>query len=408
MASIKTSSRYPSYDARSSTSSHPSDISSSTEFRPPTTTRRSPSDPMPTSQNSSRILARTKSADIIRAKNSQNFSSMVKKFMEKRSKPKSDRTGLIIPADFIAADLKKKGAKNSNLSSLPKKLFQKAVTGSASKKDWSGETKALTEVKSNTRTLAMVLRSERDLLSQNKVYEAEIQELRLMLEDKNREVEKLKDLCLNQREEIKALKNAILFPDAMNSQLHELLEKQGSELKQAKQVIPTLQKQVTSLTGQLQCLAEDLAEVKADKYATRACFEGHISSPRTPMYDQEASNSLEFSSGDPMTPGGSPDDMFLNDLNPCLTPCFSKMKSKECEEMMGDDSQHEDSSFGSITQVYRQEKCLSSNGGKMSKSSEYSQRPSLGSSGNATRAARKSDESKCSFRKPTHQKLFRF
>ncbi|XP_058081379.1 uncharacterized protein LOC131229435 isoform X2 [Magnolia sinica] len=383
MASIKTSSRYPSYDARSSTSSHPSDISSSTEFRPPTTTRRSPSDPMPTSQNSSRILARTKSADIIRAKNSQNFSSMVKKFMEKRSKPKSDRTGLIIPADFIAADLKKKGAKNSNLSSLPKKLFQKAVTGSASKKDWSGETKALTEVKSNTRTLAMVLRSERDLLSQNKVYEAEIQELRLMLEDKNREVEKLKDLCLNQREEIKALKNAILFPDAMNSQLHELLEKQGSELKQAKQV-------------------------KADKYATRACFEGHISSPRTPMYDQEASNSLEFSSGDPMTPGGSPDDMFLNDLNPCLTPCFSKMKSKECEEMMGDDSQHEDSSFGSITQVYRQEKCLSSNGGKMSKSSEYSQRPSLGSSGNATRAARKSDESKCSFRKPTHQKLFRF
>jgi hypothetical protein len=47
----------------------------------------------------------------------------------------------------------------------------------------------------------------------------------------------------------------------MNSQLQELLEQQGSELKQAKQLIPTLQRQVTSLTGQLQCLAEDLAEV---------------------------------------------------------------------------------------------------------------------------------------------------
>ena len=47
----------------------------------------------------------------------------------------------------------------------------------------------------------------------------------------------------------------------MNSQLQELLEKQGSELKQAKQVIPALQQQVSSLTGQLQSLAEDLAEV---------------------------------------------------------------------------------------------------------------------------------------------------
>lgn len=40
-----------------------------------------------------------------------------------------------------------------------------------------------------------------------------------------------------------------------------MLEKQDSELKQAKQIIPTLQKQVTTLTGQLHSLAEDLAEV---------------------------------------------------------------------------------------------------------------------------------------------------
>lgn len=75
------------------------------------------------------------------------------------------------------------------------------------------------------------------------------------------QVEKLKDLCLKQRDEIKSLKNAILFPDALNCQLQDLVEKQGSELTQAKQLIPTLQRQVTSLTGQLQCLAQDLAQV---------------------------------------------------------------------------------------------------------------------------------------------------
>ena len=70
---------------------------------------------------------------------------------------------------------------------------------------------------------------------------------------------------MKQREEIRSLKNAILFPDVMNSQLQELVEKQGSELKQANQLIPSLQKQVTSLTGQLQCLAYDLAEVTLRK-----------------------------------------------------------------------------------------------------------------------------------------------
>lgn len=88
------------------------------------------------------------------------------------------------------------------------------------------------------------------------------------------QVEKLKDLCLKQREEIKSLKSAILFPDVMNSHLQDLLDKQGSELKQAKQLIPTLQKQVTSLTGQLQCLAEDLAEVLLQSllYSIQFCY----------------------------------------------------------------------------------------------------------------------------------------
>lgn len=35
----------------------------------------------------------------------------------------------------------------------------------------------------------------------------------------------------------------------------------------------------------------------------------------------------EFSSAEQTIPG-SPDDAFLEDLNPCLTPCSSKAKSK--------------------------------------------------------------------------------
>ncbi|XP_042477490.1 uncharacterized protein LOC122058857 [Macadamia integrifolia] len=405
MASLKPSSRYSSLDSRSSASSQISDPSSSSDFKNPgknhsslkRQTGRSP-DTISTAENSSRALAKTKSSDVapIKIKNEQNLSSMVKKFMDKRSKMKAgaDHKTLVIPADFIAEDLKKTGAKGSKFSAFPKKLFQKGSPATN-----RAETKALTEVKANTRTLAMVLRSERELLNQNKEYEIEIVELKMMLEEKNREVEKLKDLCLKQREEIKSLKSAILFPEVMNCQLHELLEKQGSEFKQAKQVIPTLQRQVTSLTGQLQSLAEDLAEVKADKYAVQACFEHHGNSPKTPAYGQEAANSLEYSSGNPVTPG-SPDDMFLKDLNPCLTPYYYAMtKSKELE-MMGYDSPNEEQ-----LEVWNDNYSVPlSHGGKLSKSSEYCERPSLGSA--AARVARRSDENKCVNGKLVYQKLF--
>ncbi|CAL2251103.1 unnamed protein product [Prunus armeniaca] len=271
---MKPSSRYSSYDARSSTSSHFSDPSSSTELKLPT---------------SSRAVVKSKASD-------PNIATMMKKFMEKRSTSKAKpikATGLVIPSDLIAGDLKNtaRNGTGSNLTALGRKLFGKG-TGTTSS-DKKKEVKALTEVKGNTRTLAMVLRSERELLNLNKEQEVEIAELKLMLQEKNREVDKLKDLCLKQREEIKSLKNAILFPDVMNSQLQEMLEKQGSELKQAKQVIPNLQRQVTSLTGQLQCLAEDLAEVKADKCSVRARFQRDDSSPKTPTYDDnEPSNSV--------------------------------------------------------------------------------------------------------------------
>ncbi|XP_008780987.3 uncharacterized protein LOC103700870 isoform X2 [Phoenix dactylifera] len=412
MASTRPSSRYASMDSVSSTSSpspspsdrkHPSkNLSSLKRLISNSNGRRTPSDPVAAMDDSSRALAKIRSGDLAagKAKTGQNFGSMMRKFMEKRSnlKPGSaDRTALVVPADLIAEDLKK-AAKGSNFSALHRKLFQKG--GSADRT--AG--KALTEVNSNTRTLAMVLRSERELLSQNKEYEAEIMELRLLIEEKNLEVEKLKNLCLKQREEIKALKDAILFPDVMNFQLQELLEKQGSELKQAKQVIPSLQRQVTSLTGQIQWLAEDLAEVKADKYAVRTCFDGPISSPRTPIFDQETSNSLDYSSAELVTSDhGSPDEMFLKDFNPCLTPCFSKSKSKEYNAMLGYESPDEDRSAMNKTLLIP-DMFSSSRSGILSKSSEHCQRPNL--VGSTAKKIYRSDENKWSTTKPTSQNLF--
>lgn len=244
----------------------------------------------------------------------------------------------------------------------------------------------------------MVLRSERELLSLTKEQEMEIAELKVMLQEKNTEVEKLKDLCLKQREEIKALKSAVLFPEDINSQLQDILEKQGSELKQAKQLIPTLQRQVTSLTGQLQCLAEDLAEVKADKYSARAGIHHHSSSPRTPTYSrEEASNSSEFSSGDPASPV-SPADMLLKDLNPCLTPYYAKSRSKEFEPKGYESPQDESIS------VDKMEFGFSSYGRKLSKSSDCSKSSKVGTT--ISRTARRSGETKCTYGKQMHHKLF--
>ncbi|GMH15752.1 hypothetical protein Nepgr_017593 [Nepenthes gracilis] len=338
---------------------------------------------------------RTNFNDIVKvkAKNEQNFAAMVKKFMEKSSKSKPKSNGampLIVPADFIAEDLKRTARKGSStFSALPRKLFGKgAEKGSTETK----KGKALTDVKANTRTLAMVLRSERELLSLNKDQEAEITELKSLLEERNREVEKLKDLCLKQREEIKALKSAILFPDEMNNQLQELLEKQGSELKQAKQVIPTLQRQITSLTGQLQILSEDLAEVKADKCLAWPYFEGdNSSSPQLQACDQEeAANSLDFSSADATAPG-SPDHMFLKDMNPCLTPYSAKTKSKELMAM-GYDSPRDKNTLERTMQIPHEIGSISG-GQKLSRSSEFYPCSTLGSC--MSSVARRSNESRC-------------
>ncbi|KAJ0018333.1 hypothetical protein Pint_09467 [Pistacia integerrima] len=386
--------RYNSYDSRSSTSSYFSDPSSSAELK---TKTLKPS-------STSRALVSSKPS----ANKNQNLTSLVKNLVlqKKSSSSLSSKTGsgnrtmgLVIPADVIAEDLKKTARKGGNFGGLQRKLF-----GKGEKKS---EVKALTELKggnnnANTRTLAMVLRSERELLNANKEQEMEISQLKSLLEEKNSEVEKLKDLCLKQREEIKALKSAILFPDAMNSQLQELLEKQGSELKQAKQVIPHLQKQVTSLTDQLQFLAEGLAEVKAEKHPGRTGLQRHGSGPRTPTYDyEEAANSLEFSSEDATTPG-SPDDMFLKDLNPCLTPYCAKTKSKEFEAV-GYDSLEDESLSENKVQV-SSEFGFNSHNRKLSKSSDCCQNSNRGS--RMARAARKSDENKRTYGRQMHHNAF--
>lgn len=97
---------------------------------------------------------------------------------------------LVIPSDAIAQDLKMTARKQGmglGLSELPRKLF-----GVDKEKKKKKEVKALTELKGNgngnARTLAMVLRSERELLSSNKELEMEIAELKLRLEQKNKEV----------------------------------------------------------------------------------------------------------------------------------------------------------------------------------------------------------------------------
>ncbi|PNX55117.1 hypothetical protein L195_g048743, partial [Trifolium pratense] len=176
----KPSSRYSSYDSRSSTSSIFSDPSSSYEFNNMNNNLKNPK-----SSSSSRAIVKAKSSSHLTptTKLDPTLTTMVKKFMQNKPKlvnPTS--TKLFIPSDVIAKDLKKDAKRVTTFSGMQKKLFGK--NGSSEKKE---KVKALTEVKGNTRTLAMVLRSERELLSINKEQEEEILKLKLMIENKNKE-----------------------------------------------------------------------------------------------------------------------------------------------------------------------------------------------------------------------------
>lgn len=173
-------SRYSSFDSQSSTSS-------SIDLKPSSKLKSFRKNSPATSNGASRANTTDAIVKANKVRNDQNFASMVKKFMEKRSISKTKTTTdrqlpLIVPADFIAEDLKRSARKASNLTTLPKKLFGK--TGGSTEKN----AKALTEVKTNTRTLAMVLRSERELLSLNKDHQTHIAQLEALLEDRNQEV----------------------------------------------------------------------------------------------------------------------------------------------------------------------------------------------------------------------------
>ncbi|KAF2941353.1 uncharacterized protein [Oryza sativa Japonica Group] len=311
----------------------------------------------------SRALVPARSGRDLRAPAAQhgNLGSVLRRLISMDKKPAKN---LPVPPAAAAAAAAKNGS-GGKLPGLSRKLFQK---GSSEPKK-----KALTEVKNggNTRTLAMVLRSERELLTQSKEQEDEIAALRLQLEQKDTEVERLKDLCLRQREEIRTLKDAVLFPDTQPDR--------------------HLRDEISTLTGQIQCLAEELAQVKADKHTPRSCFDDeYCSSPRTPVLNEETAFSLECSIGEDDTPNyGSPDEMFSKDLNPCLTPCISKSKSEEYEQPIN--------SHRSGTKAGQDSLSCGSRSRPMSKSSDH-HKPTSGT--NSKRRVYRSDQDKF------HQNLF--
>lgn len=209
--------------------------------------------------------------------------------------------------------------------------------------------------------------------------EDEIAALRLQLENKDREVERLKDLCLRQREEIRTLKDAVLFPDA---------EPEPEPDRR-------LRDEISTLTSQIQCLAQELAQVKAEKHSARAGFDddGYCSSPRTPGFNEETAFSLECSIGEAETPNyGSPDEMFSKDLNPCLTPCIVKSKSDVSAQFQSS-SHFTKESNGShcSSSKARADRSYNSFGKPMSKSSDH-HKPTSGTS--SKRRVYKSDQDK--------------
>lgn len=308
-----------------------------------------------------------------------NLGSVLRRLISMDKKPPSAKARLPVPPAAVAAAAKTNGG--GKLPGLSRKLFQKGSSADAAA---AKKTKALTDVKNggnnaNTRTLAMVLRSERELLAQSQVQEDEIAALRLQLENKDREVERLKDLCLRQREEIRTLKDAVLFPDA------------ESEPEPDRR----LRDEISTLTSQIQCLAQELAQVKAEKHSARAGFDddGYCSSPGTPGFNEETAFSLECSIGEAETPNyGSPDEMFSKDLNPCLTPCIVKSKSDVSAQFQSS-SHFTKESNGShcSSSKARADRSYNSFGKPMSKSSDH-HKPTSGTS--SKRRVYKSDQDK--------------
>ncbi|KAK3146067.1 hypothetical protein QOZ80_3BG0261210 [Eleusine coracana subsp. coracana] len=341
----------------------------------------------PTHGSSRALVAARSGRDLLGAKPQPqaqhgNLGSVLRRLisMDKKPPAKNHHHLPVPPAAAAAAAAKNNGG--GKLPGLSRKLFQKGSSDGGKKKP-----AALTDAKNggnnaNTRTLAMVLRSERELLAQNKAQEDEIATLRFQLENKDREVERLKNLCLRQKEEISTLKDAVLFPDAQP----------GPEPDRR------LRDEISTLTGQIQNLAQELAQVKAEKHTSRSGFDdddgdGYCSSPRTPRFNEETAFSLECSIGEAETPNcGSPDEMFSKDLNPCLTPCIAKSKSDVSSQFHSSSHSTQDyqETIGShrSTSKQRVNNSYGSLGRPMSKSSD-NHKPTSGS--NSKRRVNKSD-----------------
>ncbi|CAK9189881.1 unnamed protein product [Sphagnum troendelagicum] len=118
------------------------------------------------------------------------------------------------------------------------------------------------------RRLSQVLRSENAVLEQNQQYLKELQQLREQIAQKDQEVERLtsagmlfKQLCTTQGEELKALKEA--FPALLKemSELRDTHGKQERESDTAQRVV-TLQDEISSLQGKIECLTADLKQAR--------------------------------------------------------------------------------------------------------------------------------------------------
>ncbi|KAJ7541067.1 hypothetical protein O6H91_10G044200 [Diphasiastrum complanatum] len=122
------------------------------------------------------------------------------------------------------------------------------------------------------RRLSQVVRSEGELLKQNKAYAQQLQELQQLFSNKDSEVESfhvagkmLKQLYNKEAEELKALKAA--FPTTLKeiTHLQELCGKQEQELRELQSVVPALKEQVTYLKSRLRTLELELVKERSEK-----------------------------------------------------------------------------------------------------------------------------------------------
>ncbi|CAN5952198.1 unnamed protein product [Sphagnum jensenii] len=129
------------------------------------------------------------------------------------------------------------------------------------------------------RRLSQVLRSENAVLEQNQQYLKELQQLREQIAQKDQEVERLtsagmllKQLCTTQGEELKALKEA--FPALLKemSELRDTHGKQERESDTAQRVV-TLQDEISSLQGKIECLTADLKQARAVSSKLAECLD---------------------------------------------------------------------------------------------------------------------------------------